>query len=241
MKRPTFLIVNADDFGLTKGVNRGIIQSHEEGIVTSASLMVRHEAAREASEYARSHPRLDVGLHVDLGEWVFQSGRWLPVYEVVPLGDPTAVREEVARQFESFHDLMETAPTHLDSHQHVHRKEPVRSVLQDLAGELGISLRHFSPYVQYCGAFYGQTAEGEPLPDGIEWEGLTKILAGLPDGVTELACHPGYPEDLDTAYAGERVHEIGALCDDRIRQVITEKEIQLISFAQVPEHLSEEN
>ncbi|MGA2658858.1 MAG: ChbG/HpnK family deacetylase, partial [Verrucomicrobiota bacterium] len=52
------LIVNADDFGLDPGVNRGIIKSHEYGIVTSASLMVRWPAAAEAAAYAREHPEL---------------------------------------------------------------------------------------------------------------------------------------------------------------------------------------
>src|SRR3712207_8784245 len=54
------------DFGLTDGVNRGIIEAHERGIVTSASLMVRYPAAKDAADYARSNPALSVGLHVDL-------------------------------------------------------------------------------------------------------------------------------------------------------------------------------
>ena len=61
MNQPTagaarVLIVNADDFGLSAGVNRGIVEAHERGIVTSASLMVRRPAAREAADYARTHP-----------------------------------------------------------------------------------------------------------------------------------------------------------------------------------------
>jgi predicted glycoside hydrolase/deacetylase ChbG (UPF0249 family) len=62
------LIVNADDFGLTSGVNAGIARAHEEGILTSASLMVRWPAAAEAAAYAARTPGLSVGLHVDLGE-----------------------------------------------------------------------------------------------------------------------------------------------------------------------------
>jgi hypothetical protein len=61
------LIVNADDFGLSGGVNAGIMAAHEHGIVTSASLMVRWPAAR----YAAGHPRMSLGLHLDLGEWAF--------------------------------------------------------------------------------------------------------------------------------------------------------------------------
>jgi len=241
MSCKAYLIVNADDFGLSPGVNRGILECHEHGIVTSTSLMVRQNAAGEAAEVARRCPRLGVGLHVDLGEWEFRSSRWKPVYEVVPLGNPAAVRKEVARQIELFHSLMDTSPTHLDSHQHAHRKEPVRSILQDFARELAIPLRHFTPAVQYCGEFYGQTSEGEPLPRAINSEGLVGILARLPGGVTELACHPGFPEGLQTTYRAERAREIEALCDFGVRQAITSKKIRLISFAQVPENLVEEN
>ena len=62
------LIINADDFGLSRGVNRGIIEAAEKGILTSASLMVRQPAAIEAGEYARSEG-IGVGIHLDLGEW----------------------------------------------------------------------------------------------------------------------------------------------------------------------------
>src|SRR5262249_1930106 len=94
------LIVNADDFGLSHGVNRGIIRSFEQGIVTRASLMVRWAAAKEAADYARDHPALSVGLHVDLGEWEFQNSEWVQIYEVVALQNRDAVAREVAYQLE---------------------------------------------------------------------------------------------------------------------------------------------
>src|SRR6266853_1306111 len=96
------LIVNADDFGQSPGVNRGIIACHEHGIVTSASLMVRWLAAAEAAACARNHPTLGGGLHLGLGEWAYRDGRWVCVYPVVPLDDIVAVRVEIARQLESF-------------------------------------------------------------------------------------------------------------------------------------------
>src|SRR5689334_3870836 len=92
------LIVNADDFGLSEGVNRGIIQAHERGILTSASLMVRWPAAGEAALYAMAHPKLSVGLHVELGEWIFVQGEWRIKYEVVPARDRERVFVEVWRQ-----------------------------------------------------------------------------------------------------------------------------------------------
>jgi chitin disaccharide deacetylase len=60
------LIVNADDFGQSPGVNRGTIKTCEQGIVTSASLMVRGPAA--AGAYGQERPTLSLGLHLDLGE-----------------------------------------------------------------------------------------------------------------------------------------------------------------------------
>jgi len=228
-----YLIVNADDFGLSRGVNRGIIRSHEHGIVTSASLMVRGPAAAEAADYGRERLGLSLGLHVDLGEWLYRDERWVPLYEVAPLEERAAVAEEVARQLAAFHRLVGQEPTHLDSHQHVHRREPVRSILSELAGTLGVPLRHGSPEVRYCGEFYGQTTEGLPLPEILCAEGLTKILAALPGGLTELACHPGGGDDLDTMYASERAQEVRVLCDPRVRAAIAAMGIELRSFASV--------
>ncbi len=60
------LIINADDFGLTPGVNRAIVEGHAHGVITSASLMANGPAFEEAAQLARSLPRLSVGCHVVL-------------------------------------------------------------------------------------------------------------------------------------------------------------------------------
>jgi predicted glycoside hydrolase/deacetylase ChbG (UPF0249 family) len=227
------LIVNADDFGQSRGVNRGIHEAHEHGIVTSASLMVRWPAAADAAAYSRAHPNLSIGIHVDLGEWAYRQGDWVPVYEVVPVDDVEAVKKEVASQVATFRLILGKDPTHIDSHQHVHLREPVRSVLTDVARDLGIPLRHFSPTVQYCGNFYGQTAEGYAFPNAITVDGLLKTLTKLPPGVTELGCHPGDGNDLDTVYRSERAREVRTLCDPRVRTTLATLEIELGSFNDV--------
>jgi len=217
------LIVNADDFGRTRGINRGIARAHEQGIVTSASLMVRWPAAVEAAEFGRNSPRLSVGLHLDLGEWTQVNGEWHAVYQV------TETREEVRRQLNAFKRLMGRDPSHLDSHQHVHRHEPVRSLLLELGEELGVSVRHFGA-VRYEGGFYGQDSNGEALTAAISVHNLLAMVRALPVGVTELACHPGYVDGLDSAYADEREGELEALCDPRVRSVIATERIDLRSF-----------
>ena len=88
---------------------------------------------------------MSVGLHLDLGEWAYDGEAWVPVYQVVPLDDLAVVAEELERQLSDFRRLVGRDPTHLDSHQHVHQDEPVRSAALELARRLDVPLRHFSP------------------------------------------------------------------------------------------------
>jgi chitin disaccharide deacetylase len=224
------LIVNADDFGQSRGVNRGIVQAHCCGVVTSASLMVRQDFAAEAVEFSRTCPALSVGLHLDLGEWRLRKGDWVALYEVVPLDDHRAVHDEVVRQLAMFCQLVGRNPTHIDSHQHVHLREPVRSIVAACAHELRVPLRCCDPEIRYCGDFYGQDADGSPLLDRIVVQALIGILDGLPAGITELCCHPAMCEDLDTMYSAERGQELEVLCDRRVRDAIRGRQITLCSF-----------
>ncbi len=224
------LIVNADDFGMSAGVNRGIIEAHSRGIVTSASLLVRWEAAVEAVALSRECPRLGLGLHIDLGEWAYRNGNWVALYEVVSLRDRDSVSREVFRQLELFRQLTGRNPTHLDSHQHVHREEPVRSIMSDIVNNCSIPLRHFSPRVTYCGAFYGQTDKGEPYPEAISAASLIRLLLELSPGMTELCCHPGLDDNLKTMYCHERFDEVKTLCDASVRSAIAAAGIELCSF-----------
>ena len=239
MGQPKQLIVNADDFGLSVGVNHGIIQGHEHGIVTSASLMVRWPAAEAAAAYARTNPQLSVGLHLDLGEWRFTDETWQSAYEVVPTDNAAAVAEEVARQLDAFLKLMARNPTHLDSHQHVHHTEPLHSIALREARKLGIPLRAEGGEVRYCGDFYGQSNKGDPYHEGITVEALLNILGALAPGTTELGCHPGADGELDSVYRHERSLECQALCDPRARAAIAEHHIVLCSFSNRSGHGTE--
>jgi predicted glycoside hydrolase/deacetylase ChbG (UPF0249 family) len=227
----TSLIVNADDFGLSAGVNRGIARAHEHGIVTSASLMVRAPHAAAAADYAHAHPRLSVGLHLDMGEWHYTGEAWIAAYEVVPLDDPTAVAAEVAAQLARFEALLGRPPTHLDSHQHVHRDEPLRTIVCEYAARLGVPLREVTPGIRYEGGFYGQAARGEPYPEGIAPATLVALLDALPPGATtELGCHPGIDDESGSSYSRERTIETATLCDPSVRAAIERNRIALRSF-----------
>lgn len=239
MGQPKQLIVNADDFGFSVSVNQGIIKAHEHGIVTSASLMVRWPAAEAAAAYARAHPQLSVGLHLDLGEWRFTDETWRPAYEVVPPDDAAALADEVARQLDAFSKLVARPPSHLDSHQHAHHSEPLHSIAVREARRLGIPLRQEGNEVRYCGEFYGQSNKGDPYHEGITVEALLKILGSLGPGTTELGCHPGAEGELESVYRLERILERQTLCDPRVRAAIAEQEIVLCSFSNRNRHGTE--
>lgn len=226
-----FLIVNADDLGLSAAVNDGIFAAHERGVVTSASLMVRQGAAPEAAEAASAHPELAIGLHVDLGEWIYERGEWVQAYLHCETDDPSAVEAECRAQLERFRALLGREPTHLDSHQHVHESEPVKGVTEALAAELGLPLRNRA--VRYEGAFYGQSGKGDPFPEGIAPEALIELIRALPSGWTEIGCHPAAGPVPTSSYDAERQIELRTLCDPRVREALNVTNVNLCTFAQV--------
>jgi predicted glycoside hydrolase/deacetylase ChbG (UPF0249 family) len=190
--------------------------------------MVRWPAAEEAVAYARDSS-LGVGLHLDLGEWEERDGEWQSVYEVVPEFTEEAVGQEIDRQLERFESLMGSPPTHLDSHQHVHNEDPVRTTVQRAAQRLGIPIRSLTPGISYVG-FHGRDGKGEPLTDAISVEALVRIIEELPQGVTELGCHPAVDPDHPTAYAEERLQELQTLCDPRVAEAVDRCGVALRSF-----------
>jgi chitin disaccharide deacetylase len=224
------LIVNADDFGRSHRINLGIVRAHDHGIVTSASAMVCWPAAEEAADLAGERPALAVGLHFDLGEWQLVDGSWRAVYERVPQ-EADAVEAELETQMQRFRALFGRAPTHLDSHQHVHRKEPARMVLLRAGHELGVPVREVSGGIVYRGDFHGRSRMGDPLPEAIRPASLLRVLSSLAPGVTELSCHPGAEVEHDSRYAEERPRELEVLCDPRFRAALTTGGIALRSFA----------
>jgi predicted glycoside hydrolase/deacetylase ChbG (UPF0249 family) len=234
-----YLVVNGDDFGQSLGINRGIIQAYEQGILTSTSLMVRWPFAEDAAAYARKEPALAVGLHIDLGEWFYDGEKWLPRYQVVDSGNREKVLEEIDRQMSCFESLLGKPPTHLDSHQHVHRNEPVSSIMLEISEELKMPLRHFTPGVTYLGSFYGQDEQGISIKENVGITALRNILNNLPTGLFEMACHPAAITDFDSMYKSERLYELSTLCHSSIREAINEYGVQLINMSRVRELYSD--
>ena len=129
-----WLIVNADDFGISSKRNAGIVEAHVKGIVTSTSLMPYAAAFREALKYVKACPKLEIGLHLNLSEgepvalghkslvgpdgnfWGKEEARRRAKENLFNLG-------EVERETEAQIDVLQSAGirlTHLNGHQHIH-------------------------------------------------------------------------------------------------------------------------
>lgn len=224
-----YLIVNGDDFGASRGINRGIIEAHRSGILTSTSLIVTTVWSEEAAFLSRQVPTLSIGLHVDL-----DHGQELTTSPM----DGEGIRAELQRQFFRFQELVGRLPSHLDSHHNVHRDPRLLPHFLDLAREYSLPLREQSP-VRYFSKFYGRWG-GETHPEQISVESLVRMLeTEVREGITELSCHPGYIDsDFASGYSTEREIELRTLCDSRAGQALTQKSIQLVSYHDLGELLA---
>jgi len=268
------LIVNADDFGLSPAISRGIIEAHAKGIVTSTTMMVNYPAAEEAAALARGAPKLGIGLHLnvtsgppvlrpeEVPSLVGPSGRFRrDYYSLRYRVDVDELRREWRAQIERFLAFGFT-PSHLDSHHHVHLLPPFLAVAIELAREYGIPslrlvhqhdlrggfsinptellYRRYAKRAELALAAAGlkapdrvlgcATAAGEPA---LTVDRLLTWLRNLPDGTSELMCHPGYvDEELRgrSMLLDHRVRELETLTDPAVRDAVKENGIVLIDY-----------
>src|SRR5215472_3344931 len=159
------------------------MEVYERGALTSASLMIGMPAAREAVALAKTAPNLGVGLHLELTNE--------DATPKVDFDDSRACAAEIDAQIAAFCDAMGALPTHLDTHQNVHRDERLRPLFVEAAARYDLPLREHSP-VRYFSNFYGQW-DDIAHPEHISIESLLYMLRQeLHHGITELSCHPGY-------------------------------------------------
>ncbi len=250
------LVVNADDLGLAPEVDRGILRAALAGTVTSATLMVTMPGAQGGAYTARRLLALgvSVGLHVDLvtghpadprgaapileraGGFIHDAAR-----RAAALGAPEApgaARAEVRAQVARFEALVARPPTHLDTHKHTHRDfAPVREAVAEAACVLGVPVR-----AQDATTRAWLRARGLDTPDAFVgdvspepyWtpERLLSAVAGLPEGVTELMCHPGEPTGPIPGlfYLAQRATELAALLDPRLPPALAASGVRLVPF-----------
>jgi predicted glycoside hydrolase/deacetylase ChbG (UPF0249 family) len=225
-----FLIINADDFGYSMGITRGIAEAHTRGMLTSTGLMVNTPATQEAVRMSADLPDLSIGLHVNFTN---------EAQQLFDFDDPKVCRDELRSQFDRFVELMGRLPTHIDSHQHVHRHPGRMPFFLALAEEHQIPLRDYGA-VFSVGGFYAQWEYGVSNPVHVSFDVFARIVTHeLPLGISELGCHPGYFDaDFECVYHKDREFELRTLCDPRGKELLRKLNIELIGYRDVPSALA---
>jgi len=248
-----YLIVNADDFNLTEGVTRGILDGHRRGIITSTTVMVNLPGLAASRDLAREVPGLGLGLHVNLTlgapvldvgavpSLVDASGRFVRDRERVgEVGAPAEIRDEAAAQVKRFEEAFGRRPTHIDTHYHMHRLPRVLAAVLEVAADLGLPVRAVTPemavQIRRRGLPAADRMVGDVGPDAY-WtpERLVTCITTVEEGDTELMCHPGYADGAlsVSTYCEQREGELRALCDPRARAALTAAGVRLISYKEL--------
>ena len=240
------LIVNADDFGLTQGINAAVIRAHREGVLTSATLMAGGLAWREAVELAAETPTLGVGVHLTLTaldpvlppeqvpSLVDGGGRFRRQFWRVLVWNREQIKAEWRAQIQR---LMAAGikPTHLDSHHHIHLWPPLMTIVCELAQEFGIlGVRAISsPSFQLM-----KVPDWQQRIAAGSWQRAQKFPLGKPDTVTAFES-PGRTKEGLLAYlsqVGSGVHELfshpGSENDKELANIssLTEKRVRETEF-----------
>ena len=243
------LIVNADDFNLTAGVSRGILEAHARGIVTSTTVLVNLPADEQLfAELGQT--TLGVGLHVnltlaepitsarELQSLVDAEGKFIrDPQHVARSVRPEEAEREIRAQYEAFIKRFGVPPTHLDSHHHVGSYSPLREILFHFALTLGIPIRSIDPSMRDEARRRGlKTPDhffGESGPESYWTEArAVELISRLPQGVSEFMCHPGYFDEslAYSRYGKQRETELQGLTARAVREAIRSSSVVLCHF-----------
>lgn len=279
------LIVNADDFGITEGVNRAIIEGHTRGAISSATLMANMPAFDSAVRLAKDHPSLGVGLHFNItqgrpvaaasrvkslidghGEFWGTSTALLGRALTGRLNTEEVVIELRAQIEKAVHAGLRL--THVDSHKHSHALPQICEAIIATIRDYGINAirlpreewrfdrdaKALKLIVQSAGAFgisqlcrISETSlkkSDVKTPDfffGVSRSGfwtknwLIELIERLPEGVSELMCHPGYDDAelgrVKTRLRQSRANELRLLTDTDVVAKLRENDVTLINFS----------
>ncbi|QHZ48785.1 chitin disaccharide deacetylase [Bacillus sp. NSP9.1] len=239
------LIINADDFGYSRGVNYGIIDAHKLGILTSATLMTNMPGAGHAARLARESPELGVGVHLVLtcgrpllpGHRTIVDARGnfrdLAFYQGAYTIDADEVYDEWKAQIEKCL-AFGLEPDHLDSHHHINRYPQISEVFLALAKEYRLPVRHnietdaLREKNVNTTDFFATVLETALKDD--------EAIAGLfqHHDTVEVMTHPAYLDKellAGSSYTYPRVDELEFLIDpDVVLRLRTLADVQLVPF-----------
>lgn len=222
------LIINADDFGLTKGINKGIVKGFSQGIITSATALVNMPCWVHAADLVSKYPCLGIGLQFNISQGdpvcnpeeipsLVEDGTFAGSSECISAADSADVARELSSQYQRLL-VSGVKPTHIGSHQNIHSLSNVLPVILDFAGRVGLPVRLISQARKlYLSA--GTATTGELIVDfwdrGANRPNFERLLLDCNSDSVELQCHPGIMDaELEglSPYTWQRERELAVVC-----------------------------
>ena len=242
------LIVNADDFGLSKGQNYGIIEACRNGVVTSTTALVNGAAIDHAAQLGRSTPELAVGMHFvltlgeplsampgltrdgRLGKWIWQQAE----EDSLPLEE---IAHELACQYHRFVELFGHEPTHIDSHHHVHMFAQIYPIVAAFAREKGIALRIDRQVAAQSGLDQQAARSSAGFSSEFYGEAVSEelFLQTLDASIARGECHPAYVDRIimGSAYCYPRLDELDVLTAASLKAAVADRGYRLGTYRDV--------
>jgi predicted glycoside hydrolase/deacetylase ChbG (UPF0249 family) len=244
-----YLILSADDLGMTNGVTAGIVESMTRGVVATCAAMACVPGSLERVRDCAAAIDGRIGMHLQLTDGepclgatavpslVDESGRfprsWKGVHDLA-VDD---VRREWGAQMERLLDLG-LRPSHIDTHHHVHRFPEAFRVYCELARKYDLPVRTIyeecTTALRRRGVRCADYCETGWWKSDLSPESLVSLAQSRSEEVVEVLCHPAYCDDElreKSTYAEERERELRALCDPALPGLLAQAGIQLVSRA----------
>lgn len=234
------VIFNADDYGLCKGVNLGIVESYENGLVKSATMMANMPGFDHAVSIAPKG--LGIGVHLTLTAGQALGGVYKTITDIngnflrrpqleeranTNQIDLDEIKKEYTLQIEK---IIKTGikPTHFDGHHHTQNFSGIVDVFISLANEYNVPVRLDEKNcnvktVAFVSTFYGEGATESHLEE---------ILSNIKE-TTEIMCHPAYIDNFlmeSSRYSSPRAVEMDVLTSKRMKDMVLEKGLENICF-----------
>lgn len=246
------VIINADDFGYSRGINFGIIDAHQKGVLSSTTIMANMPGFEHAVSLSKKNPTLGIGVHLTLTcgapllknvpSITTETGdfRHLSFYEE---GDFEIVEEELYAEWEAQIEKVLAhgiKPTHLDSHHHVNSIPGLTGVFAKLARKYQLPVRNnfiVPADLKKTNRFYvsfDRLACEKPIWQHMNRNNLVEECTSYE--LVEVMCHPGYVDDEllnRSSFSTNRPYIIRELINSIYPELFKENNIQLSTYADI--------
>ncbi|KJZ84122.1 hypothetical protein ClosIBUN13A_CONTIG160g02453 [Clostridium sp. IBUN13A] len=252
------MIINADDFGYSKAVNLGIMESHINGVLTSTTLMANMPGVDHAVSLLKDMPNLCVGAHLTLtcgkpmlGEKVStlikENGYFLKLEDV----ENKVVQMDISEIYEEWKTQIRyllnkgVNLSHIDSHHHVHTFKEHEEIIKVLSEEFNLPVRNCNNVLENKIRFldlcnYNPIRNMEEKYENVRIECFKVIEEIIKKNIqyenTEAMCHPAFLDSYlleNSSFNIARIREVDILCDQLMRDLINKYEIKLCNYKNI--------